>query len=117
MRLSYIEAFDVPHATLDYKTFIRVERRGRPYYIHLLKMMVILIYAYMNGTFSSREIENLMRRDCVCIKMLGIDRVLDHSTIDWFICSNHEAIAGITRQSVIGSGCLTGILCSRTGRR
>ena len=42
-------------------------------------MMVLIIYAYMNGTFSSREIEKLMRRDCVCMKVLGMDGIPDHS--------------------------------------
>ena len=55
----------------------------------------------MNGTFSSREIEKLMRRDCVCMKVLGMDRVPDHTTIDRFIRGNHDAIAGIMRQSVM----------------
>ncbi|HIS13622.1 MAG TPA: transposase, partial [Candidatus Ornithospirochaeta stercorigallinarum] len=43
------------------------------------KMMVLIIYAYMNGTFSSREIEKLMRRDCVCMRVLGMDGIPDHS--------------------------------------
>ena len=63
--------------------------------------MVLIIYAYMNGTFSSREIEKLMKRDCVCMKVLGTDRIPDHSTIDRFIHGNHDAIADIMRQSVM----------------
>ena len=98
---SYIEALDALYASLDYSAFLRAERRGRPSAIHPSKMMVLLIYAYMNGTFSSREIEKLMRRDCVCMKVLGMDRIPDHSTIDRFIRGNHDAIAGIMMQSVI----------------
>ena len=64
-------------------------------------MMVLIIYAYMNGTFSSREIEKLMKRDCVCMKVLGMDRIPDHSTIDRFIHNSHDAIADIMRQSVM----------------
>ena len=64
-------------------------------------MMVLIIYAYMNGTFSFREIEKLMRRDCVCMKVLGMDRIPDHSTIDRFIHGNHDAIADIMRQSAM----------------
>ena len=64
-------------------------------------MMVLIIYAYMNGTFSSREIEKLMRRDCVCMRVLGMDGTPDHSTIDRFIRGNHEAIEDIMRQSVM----------------
>ena len=64
-------------------------------------MMVLIIYAYMNGTFSSLEIEKLMRRDCVCMKVLGMDRIPDHSMIDRFIHSNHDAIADIMRQSAM----------------
>ena len=70
---SYIEALDALHSSLDYTLFYRNERRGRPYCLHPSKMMVLIIYAYMNGTFSSREIEKLMRRDCVCMKVLGMD--------------------------------------------
>ena len=98
---SYIEALDALYSSLDYSLFYRKERRGRPYCIHPSKMMVLIIYAYMNGTFSSREIEKLMRRDCVCMKILGMDRIPDHSTIDRFIRSSHDAIADIMRQSVM----------------
>ena len=97
---SYIEALDALYATLDYRAFMRTERRGRPSAIHPSKMMVLLVYAYMNGTFSCREIEKLMKRDCVCMKVLGMDRIPDHSTIDRFIRGNHDAIADIMRQSV-----------------
>ena len=97
---SYIEALDALYATLDYRAFMRTERRGRPSAIHPSKMMVLLVYAYMNGTFSCREIEKLMKRDCVCMKVLGMDRIPDHSTIDRFIRDNHDAIADIMRQSV-----------------
>ena len=98
---SYIEALDALYSSLDYSLFFRKERRGRPYSLHPSKMMVLIIYAYMNGTFSSREIEKLMRRDCVCMKVLGMDRIPDHSTIDRFIRSSHDAIADIMRQSVM----------------
>ena len=54
---SYIEALDALYSSLDYSLFCREEKRGRPFAIHPRKMMVLLIYAYMNGTFSSREIE------------------------------------------------------------
>ncbi len=46
------------------------------------------------------EIEKLMKRDCVCMKALGMDRVPDHSTIDRFIRKNHGAIEGIMAQSI-----------------
>ena len=98
---SYIEALDALYSSLDYSLFYRKEKRGRPYCLHPSKMMVLIIYAYMNGTFSSREIEKLMRRDCVCMKVLGMGRLPDHSTIDRFIRSNHDAIADIMRQSVM----------------
>ena len=98
---SYIEALDALYSSLDYSLFYRKEKRGRPYCLHPSKMMVLIIYAYMNGTFSSREIEKLMRRDCVCMKVLGMGRIPDHSTIDRFIRSNHDAIADIMRQSVM----------------
>ena len=97
---SYVEALDALYSSLDYSPFYRKEKRGRPYCLHPSKMIVLIIYAYMNGTFSSREIEKLMRRDCVCMKVLGMDRVPDHSTIDRFIRSNHDAIADVMRQSV-----------------
>ena len=98
---SYIEALDALYSSLDYSLFCRKEKRGRPCCLHPSKMMVLIIYAYMNGTFSSREMEKLMRRDCVCMKVLGMDRIPDHSTIDRFIRSNHDAIADIMRQSVM----------------
>ena len=98
---SYIEALDALYSSLDYSLFYRKERRGRPFCLHPSKMMVLIIYAYMNDTFSSREIEKLMKRDCVCMKILGMDKIPDHSTIDRFIHSNHDAIADIMRQSVM----------------
>ena len=98
---SYVEALDALYSALDYSLFYRKERRGRPYRLHPSKMMVLIIYAYMNGTFSSREIEKLMRRDCVCMRVLGMDGTPDHSTIDRFIRGNHEAIEDIMRQSVM----------------
>ena len=76
---SYVEALEALYSALDYSLFYRKERRGRPYRLHPSKMMVLIIYAYMNGTFSSREIEKLMRRDCVCMKVLGMDGIPDHS--------------------------------------
>ena len=97
---SYIKALDALYSSLDYSLFFRSGKRGRPYCIHPSKMMVLIIYAYMNGTFSSREIEKLMKRDCVCMKVLGMDRTPDHSTIDRFIHNNHEAMIDIMRQSV-----------------
>ena len=96
---SYIEALDALYSSLDYSLFCRKEKRGRPCCLHPSKMMVLLIYAYMNGCFSSREIEKLMKRDCVCMKVLGMDRIPDHSTIDRFIRGNHDAIADIMRQA------------------
>ena len=98
---SYIEALDALYSSLDYSPFYRKEKRGRPYCLHPSKMMVLIIYAYMNGTFSSGEIEKLMKRDCVCMKVLGTDRIPDHSTIDRFIHGNHDAMADIMRQSVM----------------
>ena len=66
---SYAEALEALYSALDYSLFYRKAS----------KMMVLIIYAYMNGTFSSREIEKLMRRDCVCMKVLGMDGIPDHS--------------------------------------
>ena len=86
---SCIEALDALYSSLDYSLFCRREKRGRPFAIHPSKMMVLLIYAYMNGTFSSREIEKLMKRDCVCMKVLGMDRIPDHSTMtDLSVCNS-----------------------------
>ena len=85
---SYIEALDALYSSLDYSLFFHKEKRGRPFAIHPRKMMVLLIYAYMNGCFSSREIEKLMKRDCVCMRILGMDRIPDHSTIDRFILTS-----------------------------
>ncbi len=98
---SYIEALDALYSSLDYSLFCRREKRGRPFAIHPSKMMVLLIYSYMNGCFSSREIEKLMRRDCVCMRIVGMDRIPDHSTIDRFIRNSHDAITDIMRQSVM----------------
>ena len=97
---SYIEALDALYSSLDYSLFFRNERRGRPFAIHPRKMMVLIIYAYMNNAFSSREIEKLMKRDCVCMKVLGMDRIPDHSTIDRFIRKNNGAIEELMGQSI-----------------
>ena len=37
------------------------------------------------------------------MKILGMDMIPDHSTIDRFIHSNHDAIADIMRLRILGS--------------
>ena len=49
---SYVEALEALYSSLDYSLFYRKEKRGRPYRLHPSKMMVLIIYAYRNGTFS-----------------------------------------------------------------
>lgn len=53
---SCMEAPDALNASLGHGALSSTERLGRPFAVHPSKMMVLLIYAYMNGYFSSWEI-------------------------------------------------------------
>ena len=57
--------------SLDYSCF-RKEKKvsGRPNVISPRQMVFILVYARLNGCFSSREVEALCLRDLVCIHVL-----------------------------------------------
>ena len=87
--------------SLDYSCF-RKEKKvsGRPNVISPRQMVFILVYARLNGCFSSREVEALCLRDLVCIHVLEGGKAPDHSTIDRFVRKNGEAVRNIFSQSV-----------------
>ena len=83
--------------SLDYSGFGRSGKKkaGRPSAIEPQRMMTIIVYGYMNGQTSSRELEWFCGTNLVCQHLLGTARVPDHATFDRFIRGNHDAIAGI----------------------
>ena len=88
--------------SLDYSGFGRSGKKkaGRPSAIEPQRMMTIIVYGYMNGQTSSRELEWFCGTNLVCQHLLGTARVPDHATFDRFIRGNHDAIAGILAQMV-----------------
>ena len=68
---------------LDYtslhREYVRVWRKTNP-----ATMFMILIYAYMNRLYSSREIESACRTDIRFMWILGLEEAPDHSTIARF---------------------------------
>ena len=73
----FIEEMDLSDL---YMTYSRIrENQASP-----RKMLKIMIYAYMNGLYSSRSIENACRRDINFMYLLEGSRVPDHSTFSRF---------------------------------
>lgn len=88
--------------SLDYSGFVKdgKKKSGRPSAIEPQRMMTIIVYGYMNGKTSSRELEWFCGTNLVCQHLLGTARVPDHATFDRFIRNNHDAVAGILAQVV-----------------
>ena len=73
----FVEEMDLSEL---YKTYSRVrENQASP-----RKLLKIMIYAYMNGLYSSRSIETTCRRDINFMFLLEGSPVPDHSTITRF---------------------------------
>ena len=68
---------------LDYtklfETYLRSWRKVNP-----ITVFELLVYGYMTGKYSSREIENACRTDIRFMYILGSEPVPDHSTISRF---------------------------------
>ena len=68
---------------LDYtklfNTYLRSWRKVNP-----ITVFELLVYGYMTGKYSSREIENACRTDIRFMYILGSEPVPDHSTISRF---------------------------------
>jgi transposase len=81
---------------MDLSAFYRAYRadgHGRPAYDPAV-MVALLLYAYSQGTRSSRKIERECRED-VAYRVITANRAPDHSTIAEFRCRHEAAIAGL----------------------
>lgn len=74
-----------------YRTYCREGRENEPTPRQLLK---VLIYAYMNQTYSTRAIENACRRDINFMWLLEGKKVPDHTTIARFRTLHFGPCAG-----------------------
>ena len=90
---------------LDYSRF-REGRLGRKSKISPCDMATIIVYSYMQGRHSTREIERLTERDMFLRAVLGPIRHIDHTTIDRFITKNTDAIEDLFYQLVNRLGSL-----------
>ena len=63
-----------------YSTYFRIRENQ----VSLIKMLKIMLYAYMNGIYSSRNIEIACRRDINFMFLLEGASAPDHSTITRF---------------------------------
>ncbi|PKL14788.1 MAG: hypothetical protein CVV52_00350 [Spirochaetae bacterium HGW-Spirochaetae-8] len=87
--------------SLDYSCFRTPKKvSGRPHAAIARQMVFILVYARLHGCFSSRQVEELCKRDLVCIHVLEGKKAPDHSTIDRFIRHNGSAMRNVFSQSV-----------------
>jgi transposase len=69
---------------LNYQMFYQLQsRRGRPTYDPRV-LILVLLYAYMNNTYSSRAIEKACKRDINYIWLLEGCKAPDHNTISRF---------------------------------
>lgn len=95
----YYKALGMLLGNLDYTCFYSREKKkaGRPFALHPMRMIWLIVYGILNGCCTSRDIENLARRDLVCLKELDCT-VPDHSTITRFIVNNHDNIQDIFGQ-------------------
>ena len=69
---------------LDYtQLYTQYQRRWRKY--NAVILFKILLYGYLNGKYSSREIEEACKRDICFMWLLNGYRAPDHATIARFI--------------------------------
>ncbi|MBF9019034.1 MULTISPECIES: IS1182 family transposase [unclassified Oceanispirochaeta] len=81
---------------LDYSDFhLPKKKSGRPHAADPYTMMLIIIYARIQGRFSSREVERLCKRDIFLLQILKDRKVPDHTTFDRFIRRHEKAIDGL----------------------
>lgn len=98
----YYEALELLLGTLDYSCFFNVEKKkkGRPFAVHPMRMIWLLIYGILNGCSTSRDMEDLAKRDIICMRVLSCTAP-DHSTITRFIVKNHDNIQDIFSQMAL----------------
>ncbi len=84
---------------LDFSKF-KTCKSGRKAKVSPYNMAVIVVYGYMIGKGSTRDIEYLTRRDMFLRALLGPITAIDHSTIDRFITKNLDAIEDLFYQVV-----------------
>lgn len=84
---------------LDYSGFdLPKKKSGRPCALDPYTMMLIIIYARIQGHLSSRAVERLCKRDLFLLQILGSKNAPDHTTIDRFIRRHRAAIDGLFYQ-------------------
>lgn len=87
---------------LDYSQFyLPGKKSGRPRAADPYTMMLILLYARIQGRFSSREVERLCRRDLFLLQILGDRKVPDHTTFDRFVHTHEKAIDELFYQIIV----------------
>lgn len=87
---------------LDYSHFdLPKKKSGRPRAADPYTMILILLYARIQGRFSSREVEKLCKRDLFLIQILGEKKVPDHTTFDRFVHTHEKAIDELFFQIVV----------------
>jgi len=81
---------------LDYSGFHLPKKKfGRPHAADPYTMLLILIYARIQGRFSSREVERLCKRDIFLLQILRDRKVPDHTIFDRFVRCHEKAIDGL----------------------
>lgn len=81
---------------LDYSGFeLPKKKTGRPCALDPYTMVLIVIYARIQGHFSSRAVERLCKRDLFLLQILKGRKAPDHTTIDRFIRRHRVAIDGL----------------------
>ena len=77
----------------EFYAVYRPDGQGRPAYEPAM-MVALLMYAYSQGNRSSRGIERKCRED-VAYRVIAVNLVPDHSTIEEFRARHEAALAGL----------------------
>jgi transposase len=87
---------------LDYSRFSTPikGKTGRPRAADAYTMVLILVYARMQGKYSCREVERLCKRDLFLLKILDGRKAPDHCTFDRFIDTHKDALEQLFFQTV-----------------
>lgn len=87
---------------LDYSRFnLPKKKSGRPRAADPYSMILIILYARIQGRFSSRDVERLCKRDLFLLKILRGRKVPDHTTFDRFVHTHEKAIDELFFQIVV----------------
>lgn len=60
------------------------KQKGRPNVVDAYTMMLLILYGRIQGKYSSRELENLAKRDLFLLTAFDGKKVPDHVTINRF---------------------------------